>query len=239
MPNTWELRYGFNPNISDGSADKDADGYTNVEEYFNGTNPGGSIVVPSVTPSSTPTAQIPTLVFTPTATATATVIMPTVVVPASPTLTAAVTSTPKPFTPTATPLPTLPPAIPGTNSVDVRVSSGKNDVEENSSGSMYINGSDLELIYDTSAQVVGIRFTGVKIPNGAVVTKAYIQFKADQISSKTIQIAINGEASANASAFTTSARNVSKRIRTSSSVIWSPSAWLKAEKREWRNKHRT
>ena len=38
MPNVWEQIYGFNPNIADGSGDKDGDGYTNVEEYFNGTD---------------------------------------------------------------------------------------------------------------------------------------------------------------------------------------------------------
>src|SRR5580765_4706304 len=40
MPDKWELRYGLNPRDgTDGSADKDRDGYTNVEEYLNGTNP--------------------------------------------------------------------------------------------------------------------------------------------------------------------------------------------------------
>jgi pectate lyase len=40
MPDTWEARYGFNPsNPADASRDADGDGYTNVEEYLNGTNP--------------------------------------------------------------------------------------------------------------------------------------------------------------------------------------------------------
>jgi pectate lyase len=40
MPDEWELRVGFNPNdASDGPQDKDGDGYTNVEEYLNGTDP--------------------------------------------------------------------------------------------------------------------------------------------------------------------------------------------------------
>jgi hypothetical protein len=43
MPDVWEQVYAFNPNAQDGSADKDGDGYTNVEEYFNGTNPGDSV----------------------------------------------------------------------------------------------------------------------------------------------------------------------------------------------------
>lgn len=40
MPDDWETRYRLNPDdAGDGSADADADGYTNVEEYLNGTNP--------------------------------------------------------------------------------------------------------------------------------------------------------------------------------------------------------
>jgi pectate lyase len=40
MPDSWERRHGLNPrDQADGSADKDKDGYTNLEEYLNNTNP--------------------------------------------------------------------------------------------------------------------------------------------------------------------------------------------------------
>ncbi len=40
MPDAWELRYGLNPhNPADATQDLDSDGYTNLEEYLNGTNP--------------------------------------------------------------------------------------------------------------------------------------------------------------------------------------------------------
>jgi pectate lyase len=40
MPDAWESRHGLNPHDpSDGFADKDKDGYTNLEEYLNGTDP--------------------------------------------------------------------------------------------------------------------------------------------------------------------------------------------------------
>lgn len=40
MPDEWELRFGLNPkDASDGPQDKDGDGYTNLEEYLNGTDP--------------------------------------------------------------------------------------------------------------------------------------------------------------------------------------------------------
>jgi pectate lyase len=40
MPDIWERRHGLNPHDpGDGSADKDKDGYTNLEEFLNNTNP--------------------------------------------------------------------------------------------------------------------------------------------------------------------------------------------------------
>lgn len=40
MPDEWESRFGCNPSdASDGSQDLDADGYTNLEEFLNSSNP--------------------------------------------------------------------------------------------------------------------------------------------------------------------------------------------------------
>lgn len=40
MPDEWETKYGLNANNADDNpSDKDGDGYTNVEEYLNGTDP--------------------------------------------------------------------------------------------------------------------------------------------------------------------------------------------------------
>lgn len=41
MPDVWELKYGLNPNdSSDANADANGNGYTNLEEYLNGRDPG-------------------------------------------------------------------------------------------------------------------------------------------------------------------------------------------------------
>ena len=69
MPDEWELLYGFNVAVKDGNADKDSDGYTNVEEYFNGTNPGNAGITPTPTPVIVVTTVAPTLTRTPTPTA--------------------------------------------------------------------------------------------------------------------------------------------------------------------------
>ena len=39
-PDVWEVLYGLNPHDpADGPLDADSDGYTNVEEFLNNTNP--------------------------------------------------------------------------------------------------------------------------------------------------------------------------------------------------------
>jgi hypothetical protein len=43
MPDSWERRHGLNPHDpTDGSADKDGNGYTNLEEYLNSIRPSKS-----------------------------------------------------------------------------------------------------------------------------------------------------------------------------------------------------
>jgi hypothetical protein len=40
MPDAWETEHNLNPaEAGDGALDADGDGYTNVEEYLNGTSP--------------------------------------------------------------------------------------------------------------------------------------------------------------------------------------------------------
>lgn len=103
---------------------------------------------------------------------------------------------------------------------------GADDVEESSTGSMYINSSDLELVYDGSNQIVGMRFSGVSVPKGATITNAYIQFKVDETSSGVTKVSIQGEARPNALAFSNTKRNVSTRLRTVNAVSWSPLSWM-------------
>ena len=106
------------------------------------------------------------------------------------------------------------------------MTNGRDDVEESSTGKMYITSSELEMVYNAGNQVVGIRFSKVNIPKGATITNAYLQFKVGKTSSNAATLSIRGEASPNAIAFTTKTHNVSSRLRTSNAVIWSPVAWL-------------
>jgi len=200
----------------DGAADQDSNSVKLTVKSLDIANYDISGAVPtSVPPTNTPISVV--VSPSPTATlpaATVTQIPPTVVQPI-------VTNT-MVSQPTNTPVPPL-----GKNSVDVRIKSGINDVEESGSGGINVSNSDLELVYDNSSQAVGLRFPGIQIPKNAIITNAYIQFKVDETSSGTVSLTINCEASVNASEFTKNSRNVSNRPRTTNKITWSPPSWTK------------
>ncbi len=70
-----------------------------------------------------------------------------------------------------------------------------------------------------------MRFTGVDIPQGATISDAWIQFQVDDTSSQTTWLTIEGQASNNASGFSSSSGSISSRPRTPTAVAWSPPAW--------------
>ena len=67
--------------------------------------------------------------------------------------------------------------------VAVRISSSADDADEAYDRDMYLDSSDLELVYDGSNQTIGLRFQGVQIPQGATITDAYVEFETDETNS--------------------------------------------------------
>jgi PKD repeat protein len=111
-----------------------------------------------------------------------------------------------------------------------RVAAWIDDVEEVASGTVYVNSSDLELVTDGSAaQTVGIRWTGLTIPSGAVITAAYVQFASKEAQSEITSLTFRADASDNAPSFGSSPFNASARARTTASVLWAPVAWVAGE----------
>lgn len=116
---------------------------------------------------------------------------------------------------------------PGAVAVSVRVSASADDAEERVSiGAVNLVSTDMELVQDTSVQVVGLRFANVQIPPGVRITKAHVQFATDETGSTATSVVIRGQAAASASAFLAKARNVSARPRTTAAVSWAPAPWL-------------
>ncbi len=123
-------------------------------------------------------------------------------------------------------------ALAGTNTlfgaVVVDIPSGEGIEEELSTGNMDAGSSDLELVYESEGpppsdqQLVGLRFLNVKVPKGATITNAWVQFTADdqKLTGAVVNLAIWGKLEANPGAFT-AARSISSAPRTSVHVKWS------------------
>lgn len=118
----------------------------------------------------------------------------------------------------------------GTFDVCAAINNSRDDAEEAPSGAVNTTSSDLELTYDNALaghQVVGMRFTGLNIPQGATIISAKIQFTADAtIDVDPCDLNIYGEASDNAAAFDNSQGNINSRPKTGASVFWQPEDWM-------------
>lgn len=106
-----------------------------------------------------------------------------------------------------------------------RVAQSSDDAEEGSlTAPVYLDSSDLELTFDPDIaqvnQTVGVRFTQVHIPRQVTVTRAYLEFAIDEVGVETTTLQIRGEATANASTFTTTPANLSLRSHTTAAVAW-------------------
>ena len=114
--------------------------------------------------------------------------------------------------------------------VEVAVANGSDDAEEGSTGIVYLDSSDLELVYDSyngaGNQTVGLRFAGLAVPAGASIIGAYLQFKVDEVTSDACNLTIRGQSTDNAPTFSTVNGNVSSRPLTLAAVAWVPMAWL-------------
>jgi hypothetical protein len=108
--------------------------------------------------------------------------------------------------------------------IDTRIAAGADDAEESSNGSVSLNGSDLEMMTDGNSpqRVVGLRFRAVAIPPGASVTRAYVQFQADEAQSEATTLTIRGQAADNAPVFTGGNGSLTARLAsgTQAAATW-------------------
>jgi hypothetical protein len=109
--------------------------------------------------------------------------------------------------------------------ISSRIAHDMDDVEENIDGSVYTNSTDIELVNDGTDQIIGLRFTGLNIPQGAEIESAYIQFTVDESSSGSCALSIKGHDVDDSPQFSGVRNNVSGRITTSAEVVWEPADW--------------
>jgi len=109
------------------------------------------------------------------------------------------------------------------------------DANDNYLGYMEsLTSSDLELGMEsgTNAQIVGVRFTGLEIPQGATIDSAYIQFTCDDDNDEPISVVIAAEDADNSETFSQTDFNISLRDQTDAQVLWSNiPAWLIIDER--------
>ncbi|MBI1315838.1 hypothetical protein GC167_03140 [bacterium] len=111
-----------------------------------------------------------------------------------------------------------------------RVTASFDDAEErganatSSVGAIDLTSSDLELTRDGSStgdQFIGMRFTGVNIPQGAIIQNAYIQFQVDETPNEAGTVTFEVQDADNPSGFTATAFSISSRPRVAGvSVDW-------------------
>ena len=115
----------------------------------------------------------------------------------------------------------------------VHICNDYDDAEEKkSNGSVSRGSGDLELGNDRSDLtgsnlIVGVRYQGVDVPQGAVITNAYIRFKAKSSSSTATSISIYGHDHDDSYAISSTSDDLSDRNPTSNQESWSPSSWSK------------
>jgi uncharacterized repeat protein (TIGR01451 family) len=116
-----------------------------------------------------------------------------------------------------------PPSSSSNETIEVRVKNGRDDAEEALDGTVNLISSDLELI-DASLleqqSLIGMRWTGVSIPQGSTITNAYIQFTVDETGSELLDVRFYGEAADYAEPFNTTPQNLSTRPKTTAYVDW-------------------
>ncbi|WP_130735547.1 fibronectin type III domain-containing protein [Flavobacterium sp. J27] len=117
-----------------------------------------------------------------------------------------------------------------TNTETFSILTGDDDVEEAQDGRLYTDSSDLELTYDSYNgllyQNIGLRFTDIRIPQGAIINSAYIQFTVDEANSATCELEIAVENTENATEYVEAlSYGVSSRNYYATTVSWSPVAW--------------
>jgi hypothetical protein len=113
----------------------------------------------------------------------------------------------------------------GSVALERRIATGTDDAEESATGTMNHTSVNLQLVFNSTNQIDGLRFAAVTVPKFAVILTAYVQFTANIVESGACSLVIQGQAADNAATFAGTSFNVSSRPRTADSVTWVPPPW--------------
>lgn len=111
------------------------------------------------------------------------------------------------------------PVLPG---FSVRITAGADDVTQNNAdGLMNPAGATLPI---GEGATVGLRFNGVNVPQGAVITRAYIELSAGASAVLPASVSLQSVAADNAAPFTTDAYSLSD-LPVDASALWPVGGW--------------
>ncbi len=116
----------------------------------------------------------------------------------------------------------------GLNTFECIVSSGNDDVSEDSAGAMVLDGEFLWLGGSTSGKLRAIRFENVMIPDNAIIHDAYIEFYSygdSEAASANITVEIGNPAT-----YSSTKKSISSRSYSTRKTTWSRSGGLTAKR---------
>src|SRR5690606_11490935 len=113
--------------------------------------------------------------------------------------------------------------------LNVRIANSTDDAEErglnatSGIGTIDLTSSDIELANDggDGGQFIGLRFENITIPQGAIITNAYIQFTVDETDNANGSIVFKVEDVDSSTTFTSTPFDISSRTTAMDSVVWS------------------
>ncbi len=125
------------------------------------------------------------------------------------------------------------------DAVDLPLAAPDDDAEErgalaSSPFALHLSSADLDLMNDVGTAgtvtmgAVGLRFTGIPVPPGQIVTNATIQLTADRAGNEPTAYTIRAEAADDAAPFAHGLQNITARPTTVAAVPWTPPPWLAA-----------
>jgi len=102
-----------------------------------------------------------------------------------------------------------------------QVISSADDVEENDAGAIGTTSSDLEMMLEDVVQrAVGFRIQNIDIPQGQTLTRAYLEFTADENNSDFTNLTIKAEATGNALAIPATNYVLTNKNKTNATASW-------------------
>jgi hypothetical protein len=106
----------------------------------------------------------------------------------------------------------------------ILVANSNDDAEQMiGTGTVNTSSTELALIYDSTDQIVGIRFENIQMPSGSTIHRAYIQFETASTAAgqDPTNLMIHGELIGTSTSFSTQLNDISIRNLTQNSVLWS------------------